>query len=166
VPPDDSRTVRTLQAHLEELTEDHFAYRLWHDERSLAEAEGSFVVCGFLVALAEQQQIRTASAYRWEERNRAASEPSGLYAEEFDVVQREMRGNLPKEFVHALMLETAARLATPWGGLPRQRGAPNMAETVVITGARGGIGRPASSPPPGGKDRAALSRPRRAGRPP
>jgi GH15 family glucan-1,4-alpha-glucosidase len=118
VPHDDPRTVRTLQAYLRELTEDHFAYRFRHDERPLAAAEGAFVLCGFVVALAEQQQGRTASAYRWFERNRAACGPAGLYAEEYDVVQREMRGNLPQAFVHALMLETAARLATPWGGLP------------------------------------------------
>jgi alpha,alpha-trehalase len=116
VPADDPRTVRTLEAYLRELTEDHFAYRFRHDDRPLAEAEGAFVLCGFVVALAEQQQGRTASAYRWFERNRAACGPAGLYAEEYDVVQREMRGNLPQAFVHALMLETAARLAAPWGG--------------------------------------------------
>ena len=118
VPADDPRTVRTLRAFLDELTDDHFAYRFRHDDRPLAEAEGAFVLCGFLVALAEQQQGRTASAYRWFERNRAACGPAGLYAEEYDVVQREMRGNLPQAFVHALMLESAARLATPWGELP------------------------------------------------
>ncbi|MFD9124033.1 hypothetical protein [Kitasatospora sp. NPDC059571] len=33
-----------------------------------------------------------------------------MYAEEFDVAQRQLRGNLPQAFVHAMMLETAARL--------------------------------------------------------
>ncbi|MEE4546234.1 glycoside hydrolase family 15 protein [Streptomyces sp. V4-01] len=114
VPADDPRTVRTLNAFLDELTEDHYAYRFRHDERPLTQAEGAFVLCGFMMALAEHQQGRTGEALRWFERNRAACGPPGLFAEEYDVVQREMRGNLPQAFVHALMLESAARLAKPW----------------------------------------------------
>ncbi len=38
----------------------------------------------------------------------------GLYAEEYDVSERQLRGNLPQAFVHALMLECAARLNSPW----------------------------------------------------
>jgi GH15 family glucan-1,4-alpha-glucosidase len=38
-----------------------------------------------------------------------------LYSEEFDVHQHQLRGNLPQAFVHALHLETAARLANPPG---------------------------------------------------
>jgi hypothetical protein len=34
--------------------------------------------------------------------------------EEYDVAQREPRGNLPQGFVHALLLEASARLAGPW----------------------------------------------------
>ncbi|MFV5996071.1 hypothetical protein ACNPQM_27550 [Streptomyces sp. NPDC056231] len=36
---------------------------------------------------------------------------SGPQAEEFDVAQRQLRGNLPQAFVHALMLEAVATLA-------------------------------------------------------
>ncbi|WP_091642968.1 hypothetical protein [Micromonospora pallida] len=36
------------------------------------------------------------------------SEPGN--AEEYDVRQRQLRGNLPQGFVHALMLETAVTL--------------------------------------------------------
>jgi hypothetical protein len=35
--------------------------------------------------------------------------PHGL--REYDVPQRQLRGNLPQAFVHALMLECSARLA-------------------------------------------------------
>ncbi|MFZ0727664.1 MAG: glycoside hydrolase family 15 protein [Desulfobacterales bacterium] len=54
-------------------------------------------------------------AGRWFERSRAACGPPGLYAEECDVVQREMRGNLPQAFVHALMLECAVQLGEEIG---------------------------------------------------
>ncbi len=114
LPADDPMTVGTLRAYVDQLTEDHFAYRFRHDDRPLAQAEGAFVLCGFVVALAEHQQGRTASALRWFERNRAAGGSAGLFAEEYDVAQRQLRGNLPQAFVHALMLECAARLAEPW----------------------------------------------------
>lgn len=37
--------------------------------------------------------------------------PAALYTEEYDVHQRQLRGNLPQAFVHAGLLETAARLS-------------------------------------------------------
>ncbi|MEH0547867.1 glycoside hydrolase family 15 protein [Streptomyces sp. B21-105] len=116
LPADDPRTVATLRAYTEELTDDHFAYRFRHDERPLEAAEGAFLLCGFVMALAEHQQGREVAAHRWFERNRAACGPAGLYSEEYDVPQRQMRGNLPQAFVHALMLECSVRLARPWSG--------------------------------------------------
>jgi alpha,alpha-trehalase len=116
LPADDPRTIATLHAYTEELTDDHFAYRFRHDERPLEAAEGAFLLCGFVTALAEHQQGREVAAHRWFERNRAACGPAGLYSEEYDVSQRQMRGNLPQAFVHALMLECSVRLAEPWPG--------------------------------------------------
>jgi GH15 family glucan-1,4-alpha-glucosidase len=40
-----------------------------------------------------------------------------LLTEEYDVIERQLRGNLPQAFVHALLLESAARLARPWQDL-------------------------------------------------
>jgi alpha,alpha-trehalase len=114
VPADDPRTVETLRAYLAELTQDGYAYRFRHDERPLGEAEGAFLLCGFVVALALQQQGHQLEAARWFERNRAACGSPGLYAEEYDVAERQLRGNLPQAFVHAMVLECAARLVSPW----------------------------------------------------
>ncbi|MEU6370249.1 glycoside hydrolase family 15 protein [Streptomyces sp. NPDC046931] len=124
LPADDPRTRATLAACRERLTQDHFVYRFRHDDRPLEEAEGAFVLCGFVMALAEHQQGHTADAYRWFERNRGACGASGLYAEEFDIAQRQLRGNLPQAFVHAMLLETAARFTQeppPHGTLRRGR---------------------------------------------
>ncbi len=44
------------------------------------------------------------------DRNRSASGPPGLLSEEFDVQQRQLRGNLPQAFVHALLLDCALTL--------------------------------------------------------
>ncbi|MEU3839391.1 glycoside hydrolase family 15 protein [Streptomyces sp. NPDC028635] len=120
LPADDPRTRATLAACREHLTQDHFIYRFRHDDRPLEEAEGAFLLCGFLMALAEQQQGNAVAAHRWFERNRGACGASGLYAEEFDIAQRQLRGNVPQAFVHALLLETAARLTHD--PAPRQGG--------------------------------------------
>jgi GH15 family glucan-1,4-alpha-glucosidase len=62
------------------------------------------------MALAHAQQDNSAEAVAWFERNRAACGPPGLLSEEFDVRQRQLRGNLPQAFVHALLLECCAVL--------------------------------------------------------
>ncbi|MFJ8849901.1 glycoside hydrolase family 15 protein [Streptomyces sp. NPDC102437] len=113
LPAQDPRTRATLQAYRQELTTDHYAYRFRHDERPLEEAEGAFLLCGYVMALAEHQQHHQEEALRWFERNRAACGAAGLFAEEYDIRQRQLRGNLPQAFVHALFLESAARLAQP-----------------------------------------------------
>jgi GH15 family glucan-1,4-alpha-glucosidase len=111
IAAEDPRTVATLRAIERELTDDHFCYRYRPDQRPLGEAEGAFLLCGFLMALAQHQQGEMVAAARWFERNRSACGPPGLFSEEFDVSQRQLRGNLPQAFVHALALECAAVLA-------------------------------------------------------
>ena len=112
VPSDDPRTVATLEAYLDQLTVDGYAYRFRHDDRPLHEAEGSFLLCGFGTALALFHQGREAEAIGWFERTRAACGPPQLFSEEYDAHQHQMRGNLPQAFVHALMIETAATLGS------------------------------------------------------
>ncbi len=108
IPPEDPRTLATLKAVVDDLTEDGYVYRYRPDARPLGEAEGAFLLCGFVLALTFAQQGDAVAAARWFERNRAACGPPGLLSEEFDVAQRQLRGNLPQAFVHALLLECAA----------------------------------------------------------
>ncbi|MEZ0362140.1 glycoside hydrolase family 15 protein [Mycobacterium sp. pUA109] len=110
VPADDPRTLATVAAVREQLAVEQYVYRFRHDERKLGEAEGAFLLCGFMMALAEHQQGNDWAAVRYFERNRSACGPAGLFSEEYDVSQRQLRGNLPQACVHALMLETAATL--------------------------------------------------------
>ena len=116
LPADDPRTRATLRAYTAGLTDGFFGYRFRHDDRPLSKAEGAFLLCGFVTALAEHQQGHEIDAYRWFERNRGACGAPGLYAEEYDVAQRQLLGNLPQAFVHALLLEASARLARPEPG--------------------------------------------------
>ncbi|MFR0354881.1 glycoside hydrolase family 15 protein [Streptomyces sediminimaris] len=94
----------------ERLARDGYLYRFDHPEAPLGEAEGAFLLCGFAMALATHRLGDHVGAFRWFERTRAACGPSGLFAEEYDVRQRQLRGNAPQAFVHALLLECAARL--------------------------------------------------------
>ncbi len=72
------------------------------------------MLCGFLMALATHQLGRTGKAVGWFERHRGACGPPALFTEEFDTHQHQLRGNLPQSFVHAVMFESAVRLARPW----------------------------------------------------
>lgn len=118
LPAGDPRSGATVRAVRDELSQEGYVYRFRQDTRPLGEAEGAFTLCGFLMALADHQQGDPLAARVWFERNRAACGPSGLFSEEYDVTQRQLRGNLPQAFVHALMLEAAVRLAKPWHDPP------------------------------------------------
>ena len=111
LPPDDPRCLATLAAYERDLTQHGFAYRFRHGAGPLGEAEGSFTLCGFIVAMAHHQRGDQVQAVSWFERMKAACGPPMLYSEEFDVGEHQLRGNLPQAFVHAVMLEAAARLA-------------------------------------------------------
>jgi GH15 family glucan-1,4-alpha-glucosidase len=113
VPASDPRTRATLAAVGRELGRDGFVYRFRQDDRPLEEAEGAFILCGFLMALATHQQGDAVEARAWFERNRTACGSPGLLTEEFDVQQRQLRGNFPQAFVHALVLECASQLSRP-----------------------------------------------------
>ncbi|MET9862868.1 glycoside hydrolase family 15 protein [Streptomyces smyrnaeus] len=104
---------RTRRLVEEELAVDGFVYRFRHDGCALGEAEGAFLLCGFVMAMATHREGDAVAAYRWFERGRTAYGPPGLFAEEYDIGQRQLRGNLPQAFVHAALLEAAVRLDRP-----------------------------------------------------
>jgi GH15 family glucan-1,4-alpha-glucosidase len=108
---DDPRTTATLDAAIDELGESGFMYRFREYGESLADSEGAFLLSGFMTALALHQQGREVEAARWFERNRAARGTPGIFAEEYQIAERQMRGNLPQAFVHAVFIEAAAALA-------------------------------------------------------
>jgi hypothetical protein len=62
---------------------------------------------------AAHQQGDGFTAVRWFERNRDACSTSGLFTEEYDIEQSQLRGNYPPPFVHALLIESARLLASP-----------------------------------------------------
>ncbi|HEX4730277.1 MAG TPA: glycoside hydrolase family 15 protein [Solirubrobacterales bacterium] len=110
VPAEDPRSRATLDAVLADLVEDGYCYRFRAEDLPLGEAEGAFLVCGFWLAMALAQTGEREGALAAFQRNRTACGTPGLFAEEFDVGERQLRGNLPQAFVHALLLESAVRL--------------------------------------------------------
>ena len=109
VPPDDPRSIATYRAVRRELSRDFYVYR-FRPEGGLESTESAFVMCGFLMAMAAAQQHEDLEAMRFFERNRAACGPPGIFSEEYDITQRQMRGNLPQAFVHAVMFEASSKL--------------------------------------------------------
>ncbi|NEC27525.1 glycoside hydrolase family 15 protein [Streptomyces sp. SID8111] len=112
VPPTDPSFSLTRAQVAQRLARDGYVYRFRHGDEPLGDAEGAFLLCGFTMALAAHVQGRHTEAARWFERTRSACGPTGLFAEEYDVAQRQLRGNLPQGFVHALLLECSARFGT------------------------------------------------------
>ncbi len=111
LPPEDPRSQATVRAVMAELAEDGYVYRFRHDGRPLHKSEGAFLLCGFWLAQVAQAYGDARMAAHWFERSRAACGPAGLYTEEYDVHQRQLRGNLPQAFVHAGLLECAVALS-------------------------------------------------------
>lgn len=109
--PADPRTATTYRAVITELADDGFVYRFRHDARPLHAAEGAFLLCGFWLAQAASAVGDHVAAMHWFERSRSACGPPGLFAEEYDVRQRQLRGNIPQAFVHAGLIATAVRLS-------------------------------------------------------
>ena len=111
-PADDAAARATVDAILDELSAEEFCYRFRHEGADdLEEAEGAFVLSGFHMAMALERLGEHRLAARWFERNRAACGTPGLFTEEYDVAQRQQRGNLPQAFVHGALIEASALLS-------------------------------------------------------
>ncbi len=108
----DPRSVATYHSVERELSRDHYVYR-YRPERGLGSTDSAFLLCGFVMAMAAEQQGDSIEAYRYFERNRAGCGTPGLFSEEYDIRQRQLRGNLPQAFVHALMFEASSVLGRP-----------------------------------------------------
>ncbi len=112
VPVDDPRSLAALDAVRRDLVVDGYTFRYRSENEPLGEAEGAFLLCGFWLAIATYQTGDRVAAGRIFERNRAACGPAGLYLEEYDIHQRQLRGNFPQAFVHAVLLESSMKISS------------------------------------------------------
>jgi GH15 family glucan-1,4-alpha-glucosidase len=111
ISPEDPRSVATRAAVCEDLVQDGYVYRYRVEDRPLGTDEGAFMLCGYWLAVALHQAGDVTTARAHFERTRAGCGPAGLFTEEYDVEERQMRGNFPQAFVHAAMLEASVQLA-------------------------------------------------------
>ncbi|MFJ6934806.1 glycoside hydrolase family 15 protein [Streptomyces sp. NPDC101132] len=110
LPPAEPALSVTRQAVQHDLARDGFVHRFRPDGVVPGRPEGASLACGFLMTAACLAEDRPAAAARWFERTRSAYGPPGLFAQEYDVERRELRGNLPGALVHALLLDSTVRL--------------------------------------------------------
>lgn len=110
LPAGDPRSVATLAAVQDDLVIDGYVFRYRHDARPMDQAEGAFLLCSYWLALSEARAGQPLEAVSHLEKALAACGPPGLFSEEYDPVQNQMRGNLPQAFVHALALETCVSI--------------------------------------------------------
>ncbi len=111
IDPHSTANMSTVDAVLNDLSADGHLYRYRHGDEPLGETEGTFLLCEAAMTLALQRLGRREEAWRWFERVRGRVGPAGLFSEEWNVKERQMRGNLPQSFVHALVAQAAIELA-------------------------------------------------------
>ena len=108
--PQGTANARTVDAVLRELERDGHLFRFAHGDEALGSAEGAFLVCEASMALALLRLGRREEAWRWFERASGRVGAAGLFSEEWDPLESQMRGNLPQAFVHAMMAQAAIEL--------------------------------------------------------
>lgn len=108
LPGSDPRSVATRRAVATELSQDDYIYRYAQRGSPLGDAEGAFLICNFWLSLAALSNGDIVHGVSLFERARSSAGTPGLLAEELDVVEHQLRGNLPQAFVHALLIEAAA----------------------------------------------------------
>ncbi len=106
----DERMVRTVDAVREELDEDGLLLRYRVDD-GLPGREGAFLACSFWLAEVLARQRRTREAREVFDRTMQAANELGLFSEEYDPGEGEMRGNFPQALTHLSHIEAAQALA-------------------------------------------------------
>lgn len=107
----DPRSIATREAIERDLCQDGYLYRYADADADLGSDEGAFLICNFWMVLAKLRSGDVTGAAQWFERTKGSCGSSGLFSEEYDVDQRQLRGNVPQAFVHALLIESAAEMS-------------------------------------------------------
>lgn len=87
----------------------------------LPPGEGAFLACSFWLADNYRMMGRHAEAVRLFNRLRRLANDVGLYAEEYDPVERRMLGNFPQAFSHVALINSAFALMMDGPMRPKRR---------------------------------------------
>ena len=114
LPPADPRVVGTVEAVQRELVRDGFVMRYIPDEHAadgLPPGEGAFLACSFWLVNALALIGRRPEAEALFHRLLAVQNDVGLFAEEYDPVQKRLVGNFPQAFTHLALIASAKALS-------------------------------------------------------
>lgn len=113
LPPDDPRIVGTVEAIERILMQDGFVrrYDTGAGNDGLSGGEGVFLACSFWLVDNYVLLGRRDDAVALFERLIALRNDVGLFAEEYDTVNRRQIGNFPQAFTHVALVNSAIRLS-------------------------------------------------------
>ncbi len=118
LPAKDPRVVGTVRAIETRLLHDGLARRYDNgesDDGLSAGAEGTFLICSFMLADVYAMLGRRNDAITLFERLRSLQNDVGLMAEEYDPASRRMLGNFPQAFSHVGFILSALNLSRSGG---------------------------------------------------
>jgi GH15 family glucan-1,4-alpha-glucosidase len=113
LPPDDPRIIGTVAAIERHLLQDGFVRRYDTEtgKDGLTGNEGVFLACSFWLVDNYVMMGRRADAEALFEKLVALRNDVGLFAEEYDTVNRRQIGNFPQAFTHVALVNAALRLS-------------------------------------------------------
>lgn len=109
IPPDDPRTIATIDFVQERLSQRGYMYRYHYDD-GLSGPEGAFILCGFWLSEALVMAGRLEEAMEVFERHAEAANHVGLLSEQIDPHSGMLLGNFPQGFSHMGLIHAAARI--------------------------------------------------------
>ncbi|MDJ0356276.1 glycoside hydrolase family 15 protein [Paenarthrobacter sp. PH39-S1] len=112
LPPDDPRVIGTIDAILQDLSQDGFVmrYRPQKSDDGLPGGEGVFLACSFWMVDAQLGAGRRREATELFERLLALRNDVGLLSEEWDTQAGRQLGNTPQAFSHFALVNSAMQL--------------------------------------------------------
>ncbi|MEO5970143.1 MAG: glycoside hydrolase family 15 protein, partial [Bdellovibrionia bacterium] len=113
LPAQDLRIVNTVKAIEHELMHNGFLIRYQtekHDD-GLTESEGAFLACTFWLADCLVLQGHVTEAKQYFERLLSIQSDLGLFAEEYDSLNKRQLGNFPQALSHIALINTARNLS-------------------------------------------------------
>lgn len=110
LPADDPRVLSTIDNIMRKLVIDWFVLRTSDTENKLQEGEGTFFLSTFWLIDSLSLLGRTKEAKVWLDKVLHDATPLGLYAEEFDPIQKKHMGNFPQAFTHLGLINSVLNL--------------------------------------------------------
>jgi GH15 family glucan-1,4-alpha-glucosidase len=114
LPPDDARSIGTVEAVQRELVKDGFVMRYIPDADAadgLPPGEGAFLACSFWLVNDLAMMGRHKEAEALFDKLLSLRNDLGLFSEEYDQTNQQLIGNMPQAFTHLSLIASANALS-------------------------------------------------------